>query len=458
MLSSSVPKPIRSLIIISAAFLIASLGISGFNAYVTLAAPPQAPYVPSTVGFEGQLASADGSPVADGDYSITFRLYDVASGGSALWTETQMVTVTDGLYSAQLGSTNPLNATYFEGSRWLGLKVGTDSEMTPRIPISAVPFALNAQQAMGIQGRDVSTSAPANNDALLWDQDLDQWIPGNPRGIIDNSIAQGRLTLESGNPIPTTDQLNKTTIYFTPYIGNRIALYDGSEWEIHTFSEVSLPVPVTTSNTNFDIFIYDNSGTLTLEAVTWASDTTRSVELVRQDGVLVRNGAATRRYLGTIRSTETAGQTEDSARRRLVWNMYNRVHRQLFRQESTTFWYYGTTTWRYSNNSSLNRLEWVLGLNENPVWAMFSEEIICGGSMVRAQIGLGLDWVSGPPAIQSFVGNYLTSGNTAFTPSVHYNGYSGIGYHYLAALEYAVYSTPGFYGGAGYNLGGFVIG
>ncbi len=202
MLNSSVPKTVRSLVIISAAFLIASLGISGFNAYVTLAAPPQAPHVPTTVGFEGQLANADGNPVADGDYGITFNLYDVASGGSALWAETQTVTVTDGLYSVQLGAISPLDATFFEGSRWLGLKVGTDSEMTPRIPIGAVPFALNAQQTMGIQGRDVSVSAPMDGNVLKWDATGEQWTPGDLPSRFPNggaqTISSDAITVEGG--------------------------------------------------------------------------------------------------------------------------------------------------------------------------------------------------------------------------------------------------------------------
>ena len=67
----------------------------------------------------------------------------------------------------------------------------------------------------------------------------------------------GRLTLLSGTPVPTTDQLAKTTIYFAPFRGNRIALYDGSSsWNLRTFAELSVAVPATT-NKPFDIFAYD---------------------------------------------------------------------------------------------------------------------------------------------------------------------------------------------------------
>jgi hypothetical protein len=65
--------------------------------------------------------------------------------------------------------------------------------------------------------------------------------------------------LESGVPISSTDQAAKTTLYFTPYNGNSISLYDGSEWDLFSFSELSLSLSGYTSNTNYDIFIYNNS-------------------------------------------------------------------------------------------------------------------------------------------------------------------------------------------------------
>ncbi len=218
MTENAILKAIKRLALISGAFLIASLLISGVSVYVTLAAPLHTPFVPTTVGFEGQLADANGGPVADDDYVITFRLYDVASGGTALWTEThEPVTVTDGLYSVQLGGSQALNPTYFEGPRWLGIQVSGDSEMMPRIPISAVPFALNAQQAMGIQGRDISTNAPSDGDVLRWDATSERWIPSGselpsgtiilmpgscPDGFIEYTAARGRYVV--GLPLDGT--------------------------------------------------------------------------------------------------------------------------------------------------------------------------------------------------------------------------------------------------------------
>src|SRR3989344_2144031 len=58
-----------------------------------------------TINFQGKLVNTNGTNVANGNYSIVFKIYDVSSGGTALWTETQSsVSVTDGVFQVELGS------------------------------------------------------------------------------------------------------------------------------------------------------------------------------------------------------------------------------------------------------------------------------------------------------------------------------------------------------------------
>jgi hypothetical protein len=74
-------------------------------------------------------------------------MYTVSSGGSALWTETQTVTVTNGVFNVLLGDVNPLNLPFFE-PYWLGITVGTGSELTPRIELTASAYSLNSQTVL----------------------------------------------------------------------------------------------------------------------------------------------------------------------------------------------------------------------------------------------------------------------------------------------------------------------
>ncbi len=95
------------------------------------------------LGVQGILKKANGNAVDDGTYSLTFKLYDVVSGGAALWTETQTsVELTSGIYTATLGSVTALNIP-FDKTYYLGVTVGTGAEMSPRIQLTTAPYALS---------------------------------------------------------------------------------------------------------------------------------------------------------------------------------------------------------------------------------------------------------------------------------------------------------------------------
>ena len=82
--------------------------------------------VPQLINYQGVLINpTTGQPVTDNSYLITFSIYDVASGGSLIWTETQNVPTKAGLYSVLLGSITPLTPTILSGNeKYLGIKVG----------------------------------------------------------------------------------------------------------------------------------------------------------------------------------------------------------------------------------------------------------------------------------------------------------------------------------------------
>ncbi|MCX5751277.1 MAG: hypothetical protein NT099_06390 [Candidatus Saganbacteria bacterium] len=114
--------------------------------------------IPGQISFQGVLKDAAGHSVND-NLSIVFTIYDAASGGSSLWTETQSVSVEGGLYNVSLGASTPITATVFNGStRYLGVKVSTDSEMTPRIALLSTPYAFRAAVVDTISDESVTTA------------------------------------------------------------------------------------------------------------------------------------------------------------------------------------------------------------------------------------------------------------------------------------------------------------
>ncbi|HLQ27007.1 MAG TPA: hypothetical protein VK138_14165 [Acidiferrobacterales bacterium] len=107
--------------------------------------------IPATMNYQGILTQSNGSPV-NGTVSVVFRLYDVVSGGTALWQESQSVSVSNGNFSVELGTITPLTPAVFVNPVFLGVTVAPDSEMTPRRPLSSVPYAFNAATTNGSPG------------------------------------------------------------------------------------------------------------------------------------------------------------------------------------------------------------------------------------------------------------------------------------------------------------------
>ena len=115
-----------------------------------------------TINFQGKLVNTNGTNVANGNYSIVFSIYDVASNGTALWSETQStVSVTDGVFQIELGSSTafPADFNFNWDGRYLGVNVASDGEMTPRIRLTAVPYAFNSEKVAGLTVQDTSGNA-----------------------------------------------------------------------------------------------------------------------------------------------------------------------------------------------------------------------------------------------------------------------------------------------------------
>jgi len=104
------------------------------------------------INYQGKLADNLGATVSDGTYSMVFRLYTVATAGTHVWTETQDVTVTNGLFSVMLGTSTSLSGIDFNRTLYLGVDIEADGEMTPRKILGAVPAAFEANNSQTLGG------------------------------------------------------------------------------------------------------------------------------------------------------------------------------------------------------------------------------------------------------------------------------------------------------------------
>jgi hypothetical protein len=302
----------------------------------------------------------------------------------------------------------------------------------------------------------------ALTDVLLGDTSAPTTVRFNKDrmlGFGNPAICNGRLTTETGVPVSTADRTAQGTLYFTPYLGNRISLYDGTRWRLYTFTEKSIALTVT-SGKNYDVFLYDNAGTLTIElSAAWTTDTARADAMALQDGITCKSGALTRRLIGTIRAS-AANVTEDSKVKRFVWSYYNRVRREIGRYEAAASWTYNVATIRQANANTANQVDIVVGEVDVMIDLSLQAKAHCGdtsGDIANAtDAGIGEDSTTAMSASCNAGGTVLAgvygtgiAGGTYGPLVSRLSKMVPLGRHFYTWLEYVENAaTATFYGTA----------
>ncbi|KPL21263.1 MAG: hypothetical protein AMS23_09570, partial [Bacteroides sp. SM1_62] len=117
------------------------------------------------MNYQGKLTTPAGALV-DTTVGMTFTIYDDSTSGNVLWADTlDSVAVEKGIFSVLLGSGNPIPDSVFPGDvRYLGVKVGTDPEMTPRKEIVSVAYAYKAEYSDTAEYALAGAGSGADND------------------------------------------------------------------------------------------------------------------------------------------------------------------------------------------------------------------------------------------------------------------------------------------------------
>lgn len=101
--------------------------------------------IPKLISYQGTLHDADGQPISS-TINITFSVYNAETGGEAIWSETQNVSVSNGLFNVMLGSVTPISSSVFQNDLlYLGIQVAADPEMAPRQRFTSGSFSYIAE-------------------------------------------------------------------------------------------------------------------------------------------------------------------------------------------------------------------------------------------------------------------------------------------------------------------------
>lgn len=122
------------------------------------------------ITVQGKLKNGGGTGYLSGTYNMVFKIYGSENAATALYTESHAganaVTVKDGFFSATLGSITPLDLNFLQ-NYWLGITVGTDSEMVPRQPFLPQPYSMSSQVALDVNCSSCAGDAEISNALTL---------------------------------------------------------------------------------------------------------------------------------------------------------------------------------------------------------------------------------------------------------------------------------------------------
>jgi hypothetical protein len=217
----------------------------------------------ASINYQGKLTDNASEPLS-GTYTMAFRLYNVATGGTARDTDTHSVEVTDGLFNTHID----FNQSYFDGRElWLGITVGLDSEMMPRYELSAVPYALSLKPGAVINGSVSGAVLDVTNTYGDFCEGVSVSTSGShSRGIYATSSgddSEGILATSSGN--------DSTSVWASAF-GD-----DSTGVLAYTFGDDSEGVRAyTTGNNSFGVYActIDGNNSVGVAAYTFGYDST----------------------------------------------------------------------------------------------------------------------------------------------------------------------------------------
>jgi len=205
------------------------LGFVGVVIFKTF--PVNAQGINPEMSFQGKVVNDDGTNVTDGNYDFVFKIYTVDTLGTAVWTESKSLAVTDGIFQTNLGDTTALpgSVDFNSESLYLGVEFNSDGEMSPRIRLTASAYAFNAQKVNGL--------TVTNTTGTLTVQDATTITFSGAYDVTLVSSASTNVTLPTTGTLATLDGAETLT---NKTIGSSGLTFSGANVDIDTASSEGL--------------------------------------------------------------------------------------------------------------------------------------------------------------------------------------------------------------------------
>lgn len=296
-------------------------------AALAVSLPALAVNLPMRIPFQGKLIDPTGNNPKNGDIVMTFRIYDVPTGGTARYTEPMTVAVTNGVFAVQIGTSALLSTDLFShASAYLGVTVSGDTEMLPRQPLTMSAYAFTSMQLASPVDIRVNSGTAYSTFTSAGNWEMPYGITAGSGTITGNSFAVGTSSfvvaggsatvgyrLTAGSFSGDGADLTKTRPQISTFIANG-GLATAAATEI-----VISSVPINPSRTDSLIQVLAqallvrsansvSNWTLRIRRSTPGVCTATSLPIVAQSSSTVANVAGTTAQ-GTLMAVDAPGST-----------------------------------------------------------------------------------------------------------------------------------------------------
>lgn len=384
------------------------------------------------------------------------------------------ITITDTAFSLQDGATIQFRALLANtGPTTIAVSGGS-------------PIAVVNDTATGPAALSGGEIGPGNTPMVTYDANAAEFHIVNPAattssGGSSTSVGspQGYLNLlgqASGDVIQTGDVANTAVLFYSPFTGNQLPIWNGTIFKPTVFSELTATLTVAGSpaNTIQDTCVFSNNGVPTLVVgPSWSTVSAGagargtgagSAQITRLQGIWVNANSITAynglssysisanqcTIVGSIYVDAAGGTVSNFMSYRQsskwsTWNFYNRQRITVLAGDTTASWSYATNTWRAANGAAGNSLTVFSGLAEAPYSLSYTIEAgqnsLANTANTQGAIGVGYNWSSGAPSGTQgkfFFTNSAGSGaQIGFFVQVtgYYTAPPGLGINTVTALE-----------------------
>ncbi len=268
--------------------------------FVQALLPVFAVSAPNLVSYQGRLLNTAGVPLTATSASIIFRFYTALSGGTCLWSNSSAscatttaltVTLTDGLFSVNLGDTSASFAaiadTVFADNAAVYLDVNVNGEsLSPRRQVVSAPYALNAENLDGFDSSQV----------------------GGTSAVVPVTDANGNLVLTGS---PQSAAVTAGSVYVNPASATAdftlfgVAVGGSQRFRFDADGDLNF--------INSEFINNSTNGTFTFTGVGGASNNTLNLVLDTSGGPVIRPSGAATLTLGGSSTTQIPLTTDNNA-------------------------------------------------------------------------------------------------------------------------------------------------